>query len=100
MPQSRATVCPFTLRRWQDPVTSLAAPTNVISKQLTFCYGITLKQNREALLVLRHKSRLPSPSASLVEKIGKSIFVLASVPRELDHHSLVFFHRGLEIMNP
>jgi len=33
-------------------VTSRAAPTKVISKQLTFGYRITLKEDRQALFVL------------------------------------------------
>ena len=92
-------MCPLTCRRWQEPVTSRAAPTKVISKQLTFCYGITLKQDGETLFILRHQRRLPSSSAPLVEKIGERILVLARMPRQLDHHSLVFFHRELEIMS-
>ncbi len=90
---------PFTCRRWQEPVTSRAAPTNVISNQLTFCYGITLKQDGETLVILRHQRWLPSPSASLVQEIGERIFIFARVPRQLDYHSLVFFHRELEIMS-
>ena len=76
-------------------MTSRAAPTNVISKQLTFCYRIALKENREALLVLRHQGRLPSATTSLIQKIGEGILVLPRMSRELDHYSLVFFHRGL-----
>ena len=72
---------------------------NVISKQLSFCYCIALKQDREPLLILRHQRWLPSSSASLVQKIGEGIFVLARMPSQLDHDSLVFFHRGLEIMS-
>ena len=79
-------------------MTSRAAPTNVISNQLSFSYCITLKENRQALFVLRHQRRLPSTSASLIKEIRQSVFVLARVPSELDHDSLVFFHRGLEIM--
>lgn len=80
-------------------MTSRAAPTKVISKQLTFCYGITLEQNGEALLILGHERRLPSSSAPLIEKIGERILVLARMPGQFDHHSLVFFHRELEIMS-
>jgi hypothetical protein len=80
-------------------VTSRAAPTNVISKQLSFCYGIALKENCQALLVLGHQRRLPSASASLVEEISQRVFVLTCVSSELDYHSLVFFHRWLEIMS-
>ena len=80
-------------------MTSRAAPAKVISKQLTFCYGITLEQNGKTLLVLRHERWLPSSSAPLIEKIGERILVLARMPRQLDHYSLVFFHRGLEIMS-
>ena len=58
-------------------MTSRAAPTKVISKQLTFCYGIALEQNGETLLILGHKRRLPSSSAPLIEKIGERILVLA-----------------------
>lgn len=80
-------------------MTSRAAPAKVISKQLTFCYGITLEQNGKTLLILRHERRLPSSSAPLIEKIGERILVLARMPRQLDHYSLVFFHRELEIMS-
>lgn len=80
-------------------MTSRAAPTNVISKQLAFRYGITLEQEDEALLILRHQRRLPSASAPLIQKIGERIFVFARVPRQLDHNSLVFFHQELEIMS-
>ena len=80
-------------------MTSRAAPTKVISKQLTFCYGITLKQDYESLFILRHQRRLPSSSAPLVQQIRESILVLARVPRQLDYHSLVFFHQELEIMS-
>ena len=90
---------PLTWRRWQDPVTSRAAPTKVISKRLAFCYGITLKQDGEALFILRHQCWLPSASAPLVQKISERVLVLARVPRQLDHNSLVFFHRELEIMS-
>lgn len=86
-------------RRWHEPVTSRAAPTNVISKQLAFCYCITLKKDRDALLVLGHHRRLPTPSASLIQKIGKCIFILSGMARELDYDSLVFFHQELEIMS-
>ena len=71
----------------------------VISKRLTFCYGITLKQDGEALLILRHQRWLPSSSAPLVQKIGERILVFARMPRQLDHNSLVFFHQELEIMS-
>ena len=91
---------PLTCSRWQEPVTSRAAPTKVISKRLTFCYGITLKQDSETLFVLRHQRWLPSTSASLVQKIGERVLVLARVPRQLDHNSLVFFHQELEIYEP
>jgi hypothetical protein len=78
-------------------VTSRAAPTNVISNQLAFGYGVALKENRDTLLVLRHHRGLPTTSASLVEKVGESIFVFSRVSCQLDHHSLVFFHQELEI---
>jgi len=87
-------------RRWHDPVTSRAAPTNVISNQLAFRYCITLKEDRNALLVLGHHRRFPTSSAPLVQKVGKSILVLSRVTRELDYDSLVFFHQELEIMSP
>ena len=80
-------------------MTSLAAPTNVISKQLAFCYRIALKEDRDALLVLRHHCRLPASSASLVQEIGEGILIFSRVSRQLDHHSLVFFHQELEIMS-
>ena len=66
--------------------------------RLSFCYCITLKQDGEALFILRHECRLPPTSASLVEKVGERILVLACVSRQLDHNSLVFFHQELEIM--
>ena len=81
-------------------MTSRAAPTKVISRLLTFCYGITLKQDYESLFILRHQRRLPSSSASLVQEIGEGILVLARVSRQLDYHSLVFFHQELEIYEP
>jgi hypothetical protein len=87
-------------RRWHEPVTSRAAPTNVISNQLAFRYCIALKKDRDALLVLRHHRRLPTSSTPLVQEIGKSIFVLSCMARELDYDSLVFFHQELEIMSP
>jgi hypothetical protein len=79
-------------------VTSRAAPTKVISRSLTFCYGITLKEDREPLFILRHQRWLPSPSAPLIQQIRESVLVLARVSRQLDYHSLVFFHQELEIM--
>ena len=91
---------PLTCRRWQDPVTSRAAPTKVISRSLTFRYGITLKEDREPLFILRHQRWLPASSTPLVQEIGESIFVFARVPRQLDHYSLVFFHQELEIYEP
>jgi hypothetical protein len=81
-------------------VTSRAAPTKVISRSLTFRYGITLKEDREPLFILRHQRWLPASSAPLIQEIGESIFVFARVPRQLDHHSLVFFHQELEIYEP
>ncbi len=80
-------------------MTSLAAPTNVISKQLAFCYRIALKEDCDALLVLRHHCGLPTSSASLVQEIGERVFIFPRMPRQLDHHSLVFFHQELEIMS-
>ena len=80
-------------------MTSRAAPTKVISNQLAFCYCITLKQDRQALFILRHECWLPSASTPLVEKIGERVFVLACVPRQLHYNSLVFFHQELEIMS-
>jgi hypothetical protein len=77
-------------------VTSRAAPTNVISKQLAFRYCIALKKNRDALRILGHHRRLPTSAAPLVQKVGKSIFVLSRVTRELDYDSLVFFHQELD----
>ncbi len=91
---------PLTCRRWQEPVTSRAAPTKVISNQLTFCYRIALEQNDETLFILRHQRWLPSASTPFVQKVGKRVFVFARVPRQLDHHSLVFFHQELEIYEP
>jgi hypothetical protein len=79
-------------------VTSRAAPTKVISKQLTFCYGITLKQDGQALFILRHQRWLPSSSAPLIQKIGERVLIFTRMPRQLDHNSLVFFHQELEIM--
>lgn len=87
-------------RRWHEPVTSRAAPTNVISNQLAFRYCIALKKDRNALLVLGHHRRLPTSPTPLVQKVGKSIFVLSCMARELDYDSLVFFHQELEIMSP
>jgi hypothetical protein len=81
-------------------VTSRAAPTNVISKQLAFRYCIALKKDRDALLVLGHHRRLPTSSTPLIQKIRKGIFILSCMPRELDYDSLVFFHQELEIMSP
>ena len=80
-------------------MTSRAAPTKVISNRLAFCYCIALKEDCEPLFILRHECWLPSASAPLVQKIGERIFVLACVSRQLDHHSLVFFHQELEIMS-
>jgi len=79
-------------------VTSLAAPTNVISKQLAFCYRIALKKDRDALFVLGHHCGLPPPSAALVQEISEGILILPCMSRQLDYHSLVFFHQELEIM--
>ena len=79
-------------------MTSRAAPTNVISKQLAFRYCIALKKDCKSLLVLGHHCRLPTSPASLVQEVGKGIFVLSRMTRELDYDSLVFFHQELEIM--
>lgn len=81
-------------------MTSRAAPMKVISKQLTFGYRIALKQDRQAVSILGHQCWLPASSASLIQKIGKRILVFPRMPRQLHHHSLVFFHQGLEIMSP
>ena len=81
-------------------MTSRAAPTKVISKLLPFRYCIALKKDRDALLVLGHHRRLPASSAPFVQKVGKSIFILSRMARELDYDSLVFFHQELEIMSP
>jgi hypothetical protein len=87
-------------RRWHEPVTSRAAPTNVISKWLAFRYCIALKEDRDALLVLGHQRGLPTSSAPLIQKIGEGIFILSCMTRELYYDSLVFFHQELEIMSP
>lgn len=63
---------------------------------LAFSSCVTLEQDRQSVLILRHERGLPASPASLVEKIGESIFVLVGVSRELDHHCLVFFHRELD----
>ena len=76
-----------------------AAPTKVISRSLTFRYGITLKEDREPLFILRHQRWLPATSASLIQKIRERVLILACVPRQLHHNSLVFFHQELEIMS-
>lgn len=78
-------------------MTSRAAPTNVISKPLTFSYCITLKEQRHTLFVLRHESRLPATSTPLIEEVGERVFVFTSMPSKLDDNSLVFFHRDGEI---
>ena len=44
------------------------------------------------MFILRHESRFPSATASLVEEVGQSVFVFTRVPGELDHDGLVFFH--------
>jgi hypothetical protein len=61
-----------------------------------FCDCITLKEDDEPLAVLGHERRFPSPSASLVEQIGERILVFSRMTRELDHDSLIFFHRELD----
>ena len=93
-------MCPLTRSRWQEPVTSRAAPTKVISKQLTFCYCITLEQDDESLFILRHQCWFPPSSAPLVQEVSERVFVFARMSRQLDHHSLVFFHQELEIYDP
>jgi hypothetical protein len=65
---------------------------------LAFCQCVALKKDRQSVAILRHQRRLPPPPASLVQKIGERIFVLTRMTRQLYHHSLVFFHQGLEIM--
>src|SRR6266536_2642336 len=93
MPQSRTIARPFTRSRWQEPVTSRAAPTKVISKPaLAFDYGATLEENRQALIVLRHQRRLPAAPAPFVEQVCESVFIFTRAPGELQHHRLVFFH--------
>jgi hypothetical protein len=81
-------------------VTSRAAPTNVISKQLAFCYRIALKEDYDALFVLRHQCGLPASSASLVQEVGEGVLIFSRMSRQLHHYSLVFFHQGLEIIEP
>jgi hypothetical protein len=66
-------------------------------QNLAFGYRIALKQYRDTLLILRHHGGLPASPASLVQKVGESIFVFAGMPRQLHHDSLVFFHEALEI---
>jgi hypothetical protein len=68
-------------------------------QMLAFCHGIALKEDRDTLLVLRHQRGFPASSASLVQEIGEGILIFSRVSRQLDHHSLVFFHQELEIMN-
>jgi hypothetical protein len=68
-------------------------------QQLAFCYRITLEEDYYALLILRHQCGLPASPASLVQEIGESVFIFSRMPRQLDHHSLVFFHQELEIMS-
>jgi len=80
-------------------VTSRAAPTNVISKQLAFCYRIALKEDYDALFVLGHQRGLPASSAPLVQEVSEGVFIFSGVSRQLHHHSLVFFHQELEIMS-
>lgn len=57
---------------------------------------VALEHDRQARAVLRHHRRLPAGAASLVEKIGERVLVVAGVSRQLQHHRLVFFH-GREI---
>jgi hypothetical protein len=63
---------------------------------LAFCYGITLKQDDQSLRVLRHEGRFPSPATPLIEQVGERILVFSGMTGELDHDSLVFFHRQLD----
>lgn len=69
-------------------------------KLLAFSQCITLKEDRQALFILRHHRGLPPSSAPFIQQIGEGIFVLSRMPGKLDHHSLVFFHQELEIMSP
>lgn len=79
MPQSSATVWPFTWSRWHDPVTSRAAPANVISNRLAFGQGVALEQDGKPLLVLRHEGGLPPSPAALIEQVRQRVFILARV---------------------
>ena len=64
---------------------------------LSFSDSVSLEKNDQAMLILRHESRFPATSASLVEKVSKGVFVLARMARELDYDGLVFFHAGGEM---
>src|SRR5690349_7041621 len=46
------------------------------------------------MLVLAHQRRFPTASTSFIQKIGEGILVFTRMPRQLDHHRLVFFHRS------
>ena len=59
---------------------------------LAFCYRITLEQDGKSLLVLRHQRGLPASTAPLIQQVGESIFIFTRMTRQLDDHSLVFFH--------
>ena len=80
-------------------MTSRAAPTKVISNQLAFCYRVTLKENDQSLLLLGHQRWFPATSAPLIQQIRQRVFILTRVACQLHDNSLVFFHRGLEIMS-
>jgi hypothetical protein len=58
-------------------------------------HSAALKKDCQAMFVLRHERRLPSTSASLIQKVGQRVFVLTRVSRELDYYSLIFFHMGV-----
>lgn len=73
-------------------MTSLAAPTNVISTGSAFGQRFSRKENDQSLRVLRHSRRFPSPSASFVQQIGEGVLVFARSAGQFDDNSLILFH--------
>lgn len=59
---------------------------------LLVAIGCPLEHDHEALHILGHHCRLPSPTAALVHQVRDSILIILRALRQPQNHSLVFFH--------
>ena len=59
---------------------------------LVIAFRIATEYYGQALIILRHHHRIPTPATSFVEQVCERVFVFSRVTRQPEYHRLVFFH--------